>query len=127
VKRSGRYYQYAKTVITGDGIKGLNPQVGDELEIIPTAFGHHHTGDNIRLNILYDGAALKESTVTAAAGGIEGHEIEAATDADGMVSIKLDKPGNWMFKVRHADPDKGVEDQYDEKVITAVFTIMGVH
>ncbi|WP_305064527.1 hypothetical protein [Methanococcoides sp.] len=57
----------------------------------------------------------------------QGDAVEATTDSDGVALIKLDKSGNWMFKVRYADLGKGIEDQYDEKVITAVLTVMGIH
>jgi len=64
--------------------------------------------------------------LTAAVSGNDGKGMESAIDADGMAAVSLDRTGNWMFKVRHADPSKGVEDRYDEKVITAVFTVMDV-
>jgi uncharacterized GH25 family protein len=127
VERSGYYYQYAKTIISGHGPKQLNPVIGHELEIIPVGFGHYHAGEKIGLQVLYDGSALADAVIIAAISGNEGYEVEAKTDAEGKTSIELDQTGNWMFKVRHVDPDKGVEDQYDEKVITAVLTVMGVH
>ncbi len=127
VKSSGYYYQYAKTIISGHGSKDLNPVIEHELEIIPLDFRHYHAGEEIRLKVLYDGAALIDGVITAAFSGNEGNAVEATTDSDGTALIKLDKSGNWMFKVRHADPGKGIEDQYDEKVITAVLTVMRVH
>ena len=127
VKSSGYYYQYARTIISGHGSKDLNPLIGHELEIIPLGFRHYHAGEEIQLKVLYDGAALPEAVITAAFSGSENDAVEVATDSDGIALIKLDRSGNWMFKVGHADPGKGVEDQYDEKVITAVLTVMGVH
>jgi len=127
VKSSGYYYQYARTIISGHGSKDLNPVIGHELEIIPIGYRHYHAGEEIGLKVLYDGAALPGAVITAAFSGSEGDVVEATTDSDGIALIKLDKSGNWMFKVRHADPGKGVEDQYDEKVITAVLTVMGIH
>jgi len=127
VKSSGYYYQYAKTIISGHGSKKLNPIIGHDLEIIPINFRPYHAGEDIELKVLYDGAALRGGVIKATLSGNEGDGIEATTDSDGIASIKLDKSGNWMFKIRHVDLSKGVEDQYDEKVITAVFTVMGVH
>ena len=127
VKRSGYYYQYAKTVLSGHGAKELNPIIGHELEIIPLYFRHYHAGEEIELQVLYDGAALVGGVITAAVSGDEGDAASASTDSDGIASIKLDKSGNWMFKVRHTDSGKGALDQYDEKVITAILTVMGVH
>jgi uncharacterized GH25 family protein len=127
VKSSGYYYQYAKTIISGHGSKDLNPVIGHELEIIPIDFRHYHAGEEIGLKVLYDGTALTKGVITGALSGSEGDAVEATTDSDGIALIKLDKSGNWMFKVRHADPGKGSKDQYDEKVITAILTVMGVH
>ena len=127
VKSSGYYYQYAKTIISGHGSKDLDPVIGHELEIIPIDFRHYHAGEEIGLQVLYDGAALPEAVIIAAFSGNEDDAVEMTTDSDGNALIKLDKSGNWMFKVRHADQDKGIEGQYDEKVITAIFTVMGVH
>lgn len=127
VKSSGYYYQYAKTIISGHGSKKLNPVIGHELEIIPIDFRHYHAGEEIELKVLYDGAELRGGVINATFSGNEGDGVEATTDSDGIASIKLDKSGDWMFKIRHTDPSKGIEDQYDEKVITAVFTVRGVH
>jgi uncharacterized GH25 family protein len=127
VKSSGYYYQYAKTIISGHGSKKLNPVIGHELEVIPIDFRHYHAGEEIELKVLYDGAELRGGVINATFSGNEGDGVEATTDSDGIASIKLDKSGDWMFKIRHTDPSKGIEDQYDEKVITAVFTVRGVH
>jgi uncharacterized GH25 family protein len=127
VKSSGYYYQYAKTIISGHGSKDLNPVIGHELEIILIDFRHYHAGEEIELKVMYDSAALTESMITAAFSGSEGDAIENTTGSGGTALIKLDKSGNWMFKVRHADPDKGSKDRYDEKVITAILPVIGVH
>lgn len=127
VKRSGYYYQYARTIISGHGSKDLNPVIGHELEVVPIGFRHYHAGEDIELKVLYDDAAFEKCVITAACGGSEDDAFEVTTDSDGIALVKLDKSGNWIFKVIHADTGKGIEDQYDEKVITAVLTVMGVH
>jgi uncharacterized GH25 family protein len=127
VKSSGYYYQYAKTIISGHGSKKLNPVLGHELEIIPIDFRHYHAGEEIGLQVLYDGRVLQDAMINATYRGREGDAIETKTDAEGKATLRLEKEGNWLFKVRHSDPGKGVKDQYDEKVITAVLTVMGVH
>ncbi len=128
VKRSGYYYQYARLIVSvGHGSKELNPMIGDELEIVPIDFRHYHAGEAIELQVMYDGAALAGAVIDAASGGDGNDAVSATTDSDGIAAIKLDKSGNWMFKVRHTDPDKGVENRYDEKVITAVLSVMAVH
>ena len=129
VKRSGYYYQYTRLIVSvgHGGPKDLNSIPGHELEIIPMDFRHYHAGEAIELQVMYDGAALAGAVVDAASGGDGGDAASATTDSDGVASIKLDKSGNWMFKVRHTDPGKGALDRYDEKVITAVLSVMGVH
>jgi len=129
VKRSGYYYQYARLIIPAGhgGLKDLKSIPRHELEIIPVDFRHYHAGEAIELQVMYDSAALAGAVINAACGGDGGDAASATTDSDGVASIKLDKSGDWMFKVRHTDPDKGVEDRYDEKVITAVLSVMGVH
>lgn len=52
--------------------------------------------------------------------------VETRTNQEGIVDIKLEKGGKWMFKVIHRDPEKGVSGLYDKKVMTATFTIMDV-
>ena len=129
VKRSGYYYQYARLIVSvgHGGPKALNSIPGHELEIIPVDFRHYHAGEAIELQVIYDGEALAGAVINAASGGYGIDAASATTDSDGIASIKLDKSRDWMFKVRHTDPDKGVEDRYDEKVITAVLSVMGVH
>ena len=129
VKRSGYYYQYARLIVSvgHGGPKDLNSIPGHELEIIPMDFRHYHAGEAIELQVIYDGAALAGAVINAASGGDGSDAASATTDSDGIASIKLDKSGNRIFKVRHTDPDKGVENRYDEKVMTAVLSVMGVH
>ncbi|BBO89597.1 DUF4198 domain-containing protein [Desulfosarcina ovata] len=127
VKRSGYYYQYAKTIVPGHGVEASSQAIGQELEIIAMGDGHYHVDEAITLKVLYDGAVLAGGALTVAVSGDNGQGLETVLGADGTAIVPLDQPGNWMFKVRHADPAKGVDDQYDEKVITSVLTVMNVH
>jgi uncharacterized GH25 family protein len=127
VKSSGYYCQFAKTILPGHEPGEYKLETGQELEIIPLDFRHYHVGDDIALKVLYDGRVLQDAMINATYRGREGEAIEMKTDAEGKAAFKLEKEGNWLFKVRHSDPEKGLKDQYDEKVSTAIFTIMGVH
>ncbi len=40
--------------------------------------------------------------------------------------VELEAGGKWMFKVMHRDPEKSAQDRYDEKVMTATFTVMNI-
>lgn len=127
VKSSGYYYQYAKTIISGHELEEYKLETGQELEIILLDFKHYHVGDDITLKVLCDGRVLQDAMINATYRGREGEAIVMKTDTEGKATFKLEKEGNWLFKVRHSDPEKGVKDQYDEKVITAIFTVMGVY
>lgn len=83
-------------------------------------------GEHILLRVLYDGCPLPDATVYAIYVGNEDNPIEVQTDHEGKVAVELEKDGKWMFKVLHRDSGKSVKDQYDEKVMTATFTVMGI-
>lgn len=121
------YYQYTKTIIpVGRCEKEYDLTVGHELEIIPLDYRQYDVGECILLRVLYDQRALPGATVYAIYAGIEDNPIEVQTDHEGKVAVELEKDGKWMFKVLHRDPEKSVKDQYDEKVMTATFTVMDI-
>lgn len=121
------YCQYAKNIVAAvHGSGEYRLITGQELEIIPLNFlKHYHTGDKVTLQLLYDGTALPDEVVTAICSSCE-NPIEVKTDSKGKATIELNKDGNWMFMVRHKDPEKGVRGLYDEKAMTATLTVMGV-
>ncbi|MCC4770479.1 DUF4198 domain-containing protein [Methanosarcina sp. DH2] len=137
------YQQYTKTILpVGDCQVGncqivncqaggncqaeYDPTVGHELEIIPLGYRQYKVGEHILLKILYDGHGLPDIIVYGIHAGNRENPIEVTTDQEGMVDIELEKGGKWMFKVGYRDPEKGVKDLYDKKVMTATFTIMDV-
>ena len=141
---AGIYSQFAKIILpvrwvpypgTREGIKVIpghvrkeyNLETGQKLEIIPLEFRHFHVGHDITLKILYEGRVLQDAMIIADNSGLEGKIIEKKTDSEGKATLKFEKEGNWFFKVRHSDPEKGAKDQYDEKVITSVLTVMKLH
>ncbi len=129
VKDSGYYLLYAKIIVPvghGCAVEEYNLAIGNELEIIPE-LKHFHVGDEITLKVLYEDKPL-EAEINATFNSHNGKDyaIKEKTDSKGKARIKLNKGGNWMFLVRHEDPDKGTGD-YDKKVITAILTIMNVH
>ena len=127
------YYQYTKTIISVGGCQaegncraeyGLT--VGHELEIIPLDYRKYKVGEHILLKVLYDRHALPDVIVYGIHAENRENPIEMTTDSEGFVDIKLEKGGNWMFKVGYRDPEKGIRGLYDKKVMTATFTIMNV-
>lgn len=121
------YYQYTKTIVpVGHCQEEYNLTIGHELEIIPLDFRQYHVGEDILLKVLYDERALSDGTIYSIYAGNEDNPIEVQTDHEGKATVELENEGNWMFKVIHKDPEKSVNDQYDEKVMTATFTLMGI-
>lgn len=127
VGRTGHYYQYAKSIISGVGPNRVGEVIGQELEILPLGWRHCHVGDSIALKVLYDGQMLTTGTLTAVSSTDHGPGAAYAIPPHGWVTVTLDRPGHWMFKVRHVDPGKGKEGIFDEKVVTSVYTVMDVH
>lgn len=127
------YCQYTKTIIPVGNSQAeensqeeYNPRLGHELEIIPLGYRQYEAGEYILLKVLYDQNALPDATVYGIHTDNREQPLEVRTDQEGMAEIKLEKGGKWMFKVGHRDPEKGVKDLYDTKVMTATFTIMDV-
>ncbi|MCK4819672.1 DUF4198 domain-containing protein [bacterium] len=121
------YYQYTKIIIlVGHCQEEYDLTAGHELEIIPLDYRQYKVGESILLRVLYDRRALPDVTVYAIYTGNEENPIEVQTDHEGKVAVELEKDGKWMFKVVHRDPEKSVTDRYDEKVMTATFTIMDI-
>ncbi len=121
------YHQYTKTIVpVGRSREKYDLIVGHELEIVPLDYRQYKVGDDIILKVLYDGRALAGATVYAIYVGNEDNPIEVETDHEGRAAIELEKGGKWMFKVMHRDPEKSAQDRYDEKVMTATFTVMDI-
>ena len=121
-----RYYcQYAKTTISvGHESKEYNLIAGHELEIVPLNLRQYRVGDKVVLRVLYDQEPLPDAIVNAIVRG--GDTIERKTDVGGKATIELEKEGDWMFLVRHRDPQKIVKGEYNEKIITSTLTLMNI-
>ncbi|WP_440955808.1 DUF4198 domain-containing protein [Methanosarcina sp. Mfa9] len=121
------YHQYTKTIIQVGRFQeeyALEPR--QELEIIPLEYRQYRVGEKILLKVLYDRCALPGATVYGIHFDNRDNPIEVQTDHEGRAAVELEKDGKWMFKVGHRDPEKGVKGLYDEKVMTATFTIMNI-
>ena len=105
------YYQYTKTIVPVGNFQTehcqtehcqaeYNLTVGHELEIILLGYRQYKVGEHILLKIVYDRHALPDVIVYGIHAGNRENPIEVTTDQEGMVDIKLEKDGKWMFKVR---------------------------
>ncbi len=121
---SAYYYGYSRALIpVGETPVEFSPELLNyELEIIPTLFRRFRVGEELVLHVLYEGKPLGGATMKVIATGME-DLFETEVDRDGLAQVSLDRPGIWKLLVRHADKSKGVEGEYDERVVTSVFTV----
>ena len=111
VKTSASYQMYAKIIFADSE----PPQVEQAmLEIMPDK-GKLCVDKDIGFTIKYEGRPLINKEVKMFCKE-SGEEIFKNTDSTGKVSVKINKPGEWMFLVRHKDGSKCVENEFDESV-----------
>ncbi|MCK4476609.1 MAG: hypothetical protein KAU16_07770, partial [Methanophagales archaeon] len=84
----------------------------------------YRVGDKVVIRVLYDQEPLTDAIVNAIVRGWD--TIERKTDVWGKATIELEKEGDWMFLVRHRDPQKIVKGEYNEKIITSTLTLMNM-
>ena len=100
-----RYARYSKVAIrngTGSGAHLTRP-AGLVAEFVPstdpTAL---HPGQSLTLQLLARGTAVAGAEV-AALSSAGGDPIKARTDADGRVTLKLDRAGAWLVRTVHME------------------------
>ena len=111
VKTSASYQMYAKIIFAECEPPQIEPAI---LEIMPDK-GKLHLDKEIGFTIKYEGKPLANKEVKMFCKE-SGEEIFKNTDADGKVSVNINKSGEWMFLVRHKDGSKCVENEFDESV-----------
>ncbi|MGB9825313.1 MAG: DUF4198 domain-containing protein [Desulfofundulus sp.] len=129
------YHQYAGTWVqvghfcaTCSG--GVHPpeviRPGHVLELV-TAPGTYRVGDEVILEVLYQGKPLPGTEVKATWSLREeqGWGLSARTDEAGRVRFSLGNPGHWLFGTRYAG-ETPVGEEYDKRVYTATLSIFGV-
>ncbi len=110
-------YQFAKTFISVETDYPWPGPLGLELEIVPQPPAHRQ----LEVAVLYEGRPLTGISVQAFCAG-NPSPYTASTNAQGIARFPFAK-GRWMFLTSYADPQKGVPGQYDERCLTAVFTL----
>lgn len=132
----------AKTVlIAGKGVNGQKQAAGRTVEVIPVSdLNNLKSGASVDMQALYQGAPLAEADVKAVYAGFKekahdhgdaakgkGHgehhyPVETKTNAQGVASISLDRPGHWLVIVSHRPDyqDKETCDQYMYNVTYAL-------
>jgi len=124
-----KYIMGAKALIeVGEKSNAFSHMTGEPLEIIPLKDpANLKSGDILPLKILFEGKPLSKVNLQAIYTGYRTDKkhhwaIEEKSDPDGVVRIKLNAKGQWMFKVGHKTsyPDISEADQY---MYTTTFTL----
>ncbi len=111
----------AKALIeVGGKSKGFSRTAGEPLEIIPLKNPVNlKPGDIMPLKVLFKGKPLSKSNLQAIYTGYRTDEkhhwaVEGKSDSHGVVRIRINPKGQWMFKVNYKIPypDISEADQY---------------
>jgi len=125
--KTGRelYSRYAKLLAGSDATAVL----GHALEIVP----HKDPatlapGEALEVQVLFRGQPLADAQVAAVYSGFKpkGHEwpVVTRTDANGMATLKLDRPGLWYARMIHMVPSENDPDfQWRSFFATLTFTV----
>jgi uncharacterized GH25 family protein len=104
------YARYAKIAVrTGAGSGAhLTRPAGVKAEFVPAADPTSlHPGGSLSLQFLVDGKPVSGAAVSAVA---EGTSVTGETDADGRVTLKIDREGAWLIRTVHMVPLTGSPD-----------------
>lgn len=94
---------------------GFDRNLGFTLEIIPEADPYGlEPGGELPVRVLYEGAPLADTQVSARPADGSEHRIVARTDAQGRARLRLDRAGVWLVKSVHilSDPP-GLKAQWE--------------
>lgn len=128
VLKVGKYEKFAKTLLnpaTDDALYKKN--LGQELEIILLSNPADIKGEGelkiqtflhgkpakTSLGVTYDGYSKEEDT----------YLTETETDAEGLATVKITKPGLWMLRIAHTDELTGQDADKHNMRATYVFPI----
>jgi hypothetical protein len=104
------YARYAKIALrNGDGSGAhLTRPVGLKAEFVPTTDPTSlHAGESLTVQLLTDGRPVGSAEVTALS---DGASVKGETDAEGRVTLKIDREGAWLIRTVHMVPLRGSPD-----------------
>lgn len=108
------YTKFAKTFVrVGDAGKGdvLTQPVGHKLEIVPLVNPlEWRVGDLVPVRVLLLGKPAEGLRVSTTREGLPAHTYvqNATTDSEGVVQLRLPRPGHWMIRTHAIRPTPGV-------------------
>ncbi len=112
-ERAGRerYSRYVKTMmqIGNKHPPSVLEPVGQKIEIVPLSNPYKlHTGDSVRVQILFEGKPLRDALVSATYAGFtkkaDMYAQSFRTNEEGTAIFRLTHPGAWMVRVVHMIP-----------------------
>jgi uncharacterized GH25 family protein len=123
---AGAWSQMAKTIfVVGENGGYKAETVHAVLDIVPKEISAK-VGKTVELTVYYEGKSLPGIEVKAVSKK-EGKEMASViTDKDGVARVPITNDGKWMFIVRHRDPSKAVQDQYDEAVFVTTLSMEAI-
>ena len=104
------YARYAKIAVRNGAGSGthLTRPVGVKAEFVPaTDPTSLHPGSSLTVQLLADGKPVRGAAVGAVS---EGTLVNGETDADGRVTLKIDREGAWLIRTVHMVPLTGSPD-----------------
>lgn len=119
-----RYRKIAKALLCAGGDAASPPGAGQPpsvvpqglwLEIVPTRdLCGIRAGETVSFQVLFEGRPLGGVRLAAGYAGVTGHRypVWLVTDARGMATVRLDRPGAWFVRTLHmiAARDAGESD-----------------
>lgn len=123
VTYSGAYHQMAKIIVPSEHPGEYVPQaIHGILEIVPS-IPVCTVGAEMELTVYYEDKPLTSTTVKVISKK-EGKDIASVqTDDQGIARIQIPSDGEWMFLVRHTDPTKKVNEEFDESVFITTLVL----
>jgi uncharacterized GH25 family protein len=99
------YSRCAKSLIRageGGSVDAFSATIGYTLELVPEANPYALApGDQLPIQLLYQKAPIENILVVAFTADSPENKSQLRTDADGRVSLLLDRPGLWLIKAVH--------------------------
>lgn len=100
-----RYARYSKVAVRNGAGSGahLTRPAGLKAEFVPSTDPTSlHAGQSLTLQLLTAGKPVSGAAITALSDA-EGVQVKGRTDANGRVTLKLDRDGAWLIRTVHMD------------------------
>jgi len=117
------YIQRAGLLVpVGHHVHGHGVATGRGLEIVPSELKEFHPGDNISLQVLFNGQTLPNIDVKITYHLYEGDDYpySATTGDSGNLSLTFKEKGHWMFLAQYKDQNDLLEYHVSTFVVPGV-------